>query len=158
MAKEFLYGIKEPSEIPEVAEKALDDFIQITKKLKIPACLAYGLCLGFVRDGGHIPGDNDLDVVAITETNWLTPDLEEALVGSGFKRGYAFAATKNIHFYRDNILLDIFFRKPGEYYAKFDTVTYKGKEYAVPHPVEDYLKACYTNWRIKTDEAGKAGV
>lgn len=33
-------------------------------------------------------------------------------------------------------------------YKKFDTVTYKGRVYNVPHPVEEYLKIWYGNWRV----------
>lgn len=33
-------------------------------------------------------------------------------------------------------------------HKKFDTVTYKGRVYNVPHPVEKYLKMFYGNWRV----------
>ena len=157
--KLFPYGVREPSEIPDIADNILDEYFAVIKELKLKACLAYGLCLGFVRDGGYIPGDNDLDVVAITPTNSLTPDLSEALVKRGFKRGEIFPLpTNNVHFHKDNILLDIFFRKPELFYINFDKVMYKNKTYTIPYPVEEYLNTCYTNWEIKSNQAGKHGV
>jgi len=159
MSKGFPYGIKEPSGIADAADRVLDEYFEITGLLKLGACLAYGLCLGFVRDGKYIPGDNDLDVVAITPTNSPIPDLSEALIKRGFERGEIFPPpANNVHFHKDDILLDIFFRKPEGFYTAFDKVMYRGKVYPVPCPVEDYLKACYTNWKVKMDEAGKYGI
>ena len=63
--KKYPYGIVGPSTIPETADRVLDEFFQIAKQLKIRTCLSAGLCLGFVRDGGYIEGDNDLDVIVI---------------------------------------------------------------------------------------------
>jgi len=156
MAKGFPYGIKEPAKIPDVADKVLIEYFQIAKELKIPTCLAYGTCLGFVRDGGYIPSDNDLDVVAVTVTNMPIPALSEALIKAGFKRGVTFPLPmNNVHFHKDGILVDIFFRKPEKFYAELDHVAYKGKDYAVPHPVEEYLSACYTDWKVKSGEMSK---
>lgn len=149
MAKPMPYGIKEPAAIPDVADKVLAVYFRVVNKLEIPSCLAYGLCLGFVRDGGYIRGDNDLDVIAFTRTNGLLPTLSEALIKRGFKRGTVFPPPyNNVHFHRDKVLLDIYFRKPEKFYALFDYVMYKNKAYPVPYPVEDYLEDFYGNWRV----------
>lgn len=156
MAKDFPYGTEEPIKIPDVADKILKDYFDIVKTLKILSCIAYGLCLGFVRDGKYIPGDNDLDVVVVTASNILTPALLEALIEHGFKRGQSFLPPmNNTHFYKDGILLDIFFRKPEKFYAKLSHVTYKGRDYAVPHPIEEYLTKCYGDWKVKSEEPTK---
>ncbi|WP_207540462.1 LicD family protein [Sabulicella rubraurantiaca] len=49
----------------------------------IPACLAYGALLGFVREGDLIPHDDDVDLIALLPTLDLA-QIQEALEGSGF--------------------------------------------------------------------------
>ena len=63
MAKWMPYLTKEPSKIPDVADRLLNEFFQTIGGLKLRSCLAFGLCLGFVRDKAYIPGDNDLDLI-----------------------------------------------------------------------------------------------
>lgn len=150
MAKDFPYGIQEPAKIPDAADKILNEYFVIADLLKLSTCLVLGLCLGFVRDGKYIPGDNDLDVAIVT-VNAL-PALSEALIKKGFNRGHMYQ--ENVHFYRDNILLDIYVRKPEGFYVEFDKIVYKGKDYPVPHPVEDYLNRVYANWKVP-DPNGK---
>ncbi len=159
MNKLFPYGVIEPSKAVETADKVLNVYFAITKKLKIRSCIAYGICLGFIRDGGYIPGDNDLDVIAFTETGAYSVDLIEALKRYGFKKGQAFSQpANNIHFYRDEILLDVFFRQPTGLYAKLGRVKYKDKVYLAPSPVNAYLSSCYDNWGVKANQDGKKGV
>lgn len=149
------YGIIDPSKIPETADRILDEFFQITKKLEIRACLAYGTCLGFVRDKKYIIGDNDLDVIAVCDPkqkNMLSQSLQKA----GFAKGRTFPA--NNHFPKDKILLDIWFRESKGFYFKFGNVKYKGKVYSIPHPVGDYLTACYTVWKTKANIHGRGHV
>jgi len=146
------YGILELIKIPLVADRILDEFFQVTKQLKIRACLAYGLCLGFVRDGGYIDGDNDLDVVVVCNKEEKTK-LIDMLKENGFSRGSSFPfPSNNIHFHKDKILIDVYFRRSGKFYLKFDSVQYRGKSYSVPCPVEEYLSKCYSNWEIKENE------
>ena len=145
----FPYGVVAPSAIPDIADRILDEYFQIMKNLKIRTCLSYGLCLGFVRDGKYIDGDNDLDLVAVIN-NDSRDILVKAMTENGFNEGKTFGTEpiRNIHFYKDKILVDVFFRRPGKFYVRFDEVKYKGKTYPIPHPIEDYLSACYTNWKV----------
>jgi len=155
--KLFPYGIGEPALNIEAADKALDDYFAIAGAAGIRTCLAYGSCLGFKRDGGYIPGDNDLDVVAVADS--LTPAFHEDLMAAGFNRGLMFLPPlHNVHYYRGKIMVDIFFRSPGEYYKEFDTVQYKDKTYMVPHPVEEYLIECYSDWKTPMEESGKSAL
>ena len=151
--KHYPYGILEPADIPKIADRILDEFFQIATQLKIRACLAYGLCLGLVRDGAYIEGDNDLDVVVIgngEERVRLTSTLEK----NGFTQGRSFSPPyNNTHFHKDRILVDIYFRKLKRFYFNFDSVQYEGKTYPTPGPIKEYLTACYTNWKIKESEA-----
>ncbi len=159
MSHYFPYGIKAPESIPDVADKVLDDFFEVASELEMPACLAYGICLGFVRDGGYIPADNDLDVVIITELGVLPPELVEALEKRGFIRKITYLPpSNNTHFVKDDILLDVFNRTPEGFYRNLSYVNYKSKRYPIPHPVKDYLEAIYSNWKVKSNEQGKGGI
>ncbi|GAG42768.1 unnamed protein product, partial [marine sediment metagenome] len=112
--------------------------------LNIQTFLYYGTCLGFVRDGGYIIGDNDIDVGILGGLEELTAKLVE----KGFinRRTYG----KNRHFLKYGILLDIYFKFSGRnFFQSFDKVNYKNRDYNVPHPIEEYLKARYGDWKIK---------
>ena len=145
------YGIVDPFLQVDVADAILDEFFHIAEQLKIRAFLVFGLCLGFVRDGGYIEGDNDLDVGVV-----CNEDEKERLVNllkeNSFSQGRSFRHN-NIHFYKNKILVDIHFKESRGYYSNFGNVQYKGKEYPVPHPVEGFLTACYANWQIKENKA-----
>ena len=151
--KHYPYGILEPMKIPEIADTILDEFFQIAEQLKIRACLAYGLCLGFVRDGAYIKGDNDLDIIVVSNKKEKIK-LIDALEKNGFTQGRSFSPPRNnTHFHKDRILVDIYFRELKKFYSNFDSVQYKGKTYSTPSPIEEYLSACYSNWKIKEEEA-----
>ncbi|GAI51141.1 unnamed protein product, partial [marine sediment metagenome] len=53
------------------------------------------------------------------------------------------------HLWKHNMLLDIYFSfYSGDRFLKsFDTVTYHGRVYNVPHPIEQFLKWKYGDWR-----------
>ena len=156
MGKYFPYGIKGPSTIPAVADTILDEFIGIAKELRLPVYLAFGLCLGFVRDKGYIVGDNDLDVAVVTPTGGFTPDMGDMLKKHGFTRKQAYPPpSNNTHFIKNNILLDIYSRNNGGFYIAGSTVEYKKRVYPVPHPVEAYLTNVYDTW--KTPDPTRAG-
>ena len=145
-----------PSTQPEVADAVLDEFFAITKELNIKACIAFGLCLGLYRDGGYIKGDNDLDVVVIAPVG--DERLTEALKGHGFGIGaYHPGIGNNTHFYKNKVLLDVFWRQMNEFFTPvdYDKVKYNGKQYPAPTPIEEYLSKCYTNWKIPSDEMTK---
>jgi len=151
--KHYPYGILEPISIPQIADRILDEFFQITTQLKIRACLAYGLCLGLIRDGAYIEGDNDLDVIVVCNGEEKIR-LIDALEKNGFNQGRSFSLPyNNTHFHKRRILVDIYFREPGRFYSNFDSVQYRGKAYPTPSPVKEYLTVCYSNWKIKEDKA-----
>lgn len=149
--KEHPYGIIDPFLQVDVADNILDEIFQITERLKIKACLVFGLCLGFVRDGGYIEGDNDLDVGVICNEE-EKDGLVNSLKNNGFNEGRT-CRHKNIHFHKNKVLVDIFFRESGKFYSNLESVHYKGKEYPVPSPVGEYLTVCYANWEIKESKA-----
>ena len=72
---------------PEV----LHDLAEIFKRHQIPAFAAYGTMLGFVRDHGFIPHDDDMDIGIMPDT--MTPQqLLRILLEKekGFKVLFAF--------------------------------------------------------------------
>jgi len=144
--KKHPYGIKDPFLQVNTADSILDEFFQITGQLRLKACLVFGLCLGFVRDGGYLEDDNDLDVGVICseeEKGRLFDSLRE----NGFSQGRSYR--HNTHFYKNKVLVDIFPLEARGFYSSFDSVEYKGKVYPIPHPVKEFLSACYSNWKIK---------
>jgi len=148
--KQFPYGIVSPAAIPDVADSILDEYFSITEKLGIKACLALGLCLGFVRDGAYLIGDNDLDVIAIVNQQERIA-LTNAMINSDYFQGLYFAGTENAHFVKRRILVDIYFRTATGFYAELGGVNYRGKTYPVPLQFDQYLTTCYSNWRVPGD-------
>lgn len=138
------YGNIDPCKIPDIANKLLNEYWDIAERLKIKTFLLYGSCLGFVRDGGYIDGDNDIDVGILGGLDKLT----EELITAGYtpKRIYG----NNCHFLKYGILLDIWF-KFGDmnFLQSFDKVNYKNRDYNVPHPVGKYLSSRYGDWKTK---------
>ena len=136
------YGNVDLFKIPETADKVLNEYWDITKKLKIKTFLIYGVCLGFIRDGGYIEGDSDIDVGIFGDIEELTVEL----IKNGFERKEGW--WKNRHFLKHGILIDVWFDGlDRKFLQSFDKVTYKKRDYAVPHPVKDYLKEIYDDWR-----------
>lgn len=142
-----LYGNIDPFKIPDTADKVLNEYWDIADALKIETFLFEGTCLGFVRDGGYIIADNDIDVGILGSLEELTARL----VKDGFEHKTDWCE-KHRHFLKYSILLDVSYPLHPwqlELLHSFDKVTYKGRAYNVPHPVEDYLKQNYGDWRIK---------
>lgn len=138
------YGNIDPFEIPDAADRLLNEFFNISERLNIDTFLLYGTCLGFVRDGGYIPGDNDIDV-GVLDGFW---PLADELVKNGFWP--VVTVRENSHFLKYGILLDIYFKFPSlRYLGSFDSVIYNTRSYPVPCPVDEYLKSLYGNWMIK---------
>lgn len=136
------YGNIDPFKIPETADKLLNEYWGITESLGIQTVLLYGVCLGFVRDGGYIEGDNDVDVGTFERKAGLVAEL----IRNGFICKGVWET--NGHFLKYGILLDVFFNLPCDsFFKSFDRITHKGRGYNVPHPVEDYLKEKYGDWK-----------
>ena len=135
----------DPFNLPAAADRVLDEFFSISKRLNIPSFLLYGTCLGFYRDGGYIDGDNDLDVGSIGDV--------PALVGALIKADFLLVAvvSTNVHFLKHGILLDLYFNFPSvEYFQAFDKFNYKNKPYNFPSPLEDFLVSEYGDWKTKS--------
>jgi len=142
------YGNTNPFKIPKTADKLLNEYLEIADSLGIQTFLLFGTCLGFVRDGGYIEGDNDIDIGIFGNFGKLKIEL----IKNGFvwKRAWR----TNTHFLKKNILFDVFSSfhyqrlfPSREFFQSFDKIIYKNKKYNVPHPVKKYLKETYGDWR-----------
>jgi len=143
MSKYHPYGNIDPFKVPDIADKLLNEYWDIAANLNIQTFLYYGTCLGFVREGGYMEGDNDIDVGILGGLEELTAEL----IKNGFinRRTYG----KNRHFLKYGILLDIYFEfSDRNFLQSFDKVNYKNRDYNVPHPIEEYLKARYGDWKV----------
>ena len=139
------YGNIDPFKIPEIADKLLNEYWDIAEALGIKTFLYLGTCLGFVRDGGYIMGDNDIDVGILGEIGELAIRLTE----NGFAKKRIWP-DRNYHFLKYGVLLDVYFGFPDRrFFQSFDKVMHKGRAYNVPYPVEDYLKAKYGDWKTE---------
>lgn len=143
------YGNIDPFNIPDAADRLLNEYFNIAERLKIDTFLLYGTCLGFVRDGGYIPGDNDIDVGVLDGFSLLSDEL----VKNSFWP--VVTVRENSHFLKYGILLDIYFKFPSlKYLDPFDKVVYKTRAYNVPQPIDEYLKSSYGDWRtVKHDKS-----
>lgn len=143
-----------PFQAKENADKALDEFISIVNSLNVTSFLLSGTCLGFIRDKGYIENDNDIDIGVISKKKKFCVKEDKAklnilLMKKGFKVGSYW--NFHVHWWKYYILLDVhYFKKEAiPFLNSFDNVQYNGQTYNVPHPVNEYLKSCYGNWRIK---------
>jgi len=138
------YNNIDPIKAQDIADKLLNEYWDIAESLNIMTVLWEGTCLGFVRDGGYIINDNDIDVGILESIEELT----EALEANGFVRKKKYR--KNWHFLKYGMLLDVCFDLfNNRFLQSFGSAVYKGRVYSTPHPVEEYLKDRYGNWKIK---------
>ena len=140
------YGNTDPFKIPEFADKLLNEYWDIAESLGVKTFLMYGTCLGFVRDGGYIEADNDIDFGILGGGKELVAELIE----SGFICKGIYEV--NGHFIKYNILLDVFFTPAynisGDFFKTLDEVRHNGRIFNVPHPIEEYLSNRYGDWRV----------
>jgi len=141
----------EPSRLKKVADKVLEEFDDVAKSLNIKHFLVLGTCLGMVRDKGYIEGDHDIDLGLLCNEDELKT-LYNKLIQRGFIHG-SNGTIGNFHLYKDNIMLDVYPPPHGirdqPFFKTFNTISYNGRTYNVPHPVEDYLEYHYGNWRVR---------
>lgn len=152
--KEYRYGTIDPFLQVDNADKILNEIFQVTSELKMKTFLLWGLCLGFVRDEGYIKGDNDLDIGVICPERERRRMLTAALKEKGYVYGNPHRFN-NVHFRKNRVLVDVFFLKSEGFYLQFDSVEYKGRIYPVPRPVEKFLSASYSSWRVKERQTAR---
>lgn len=150
-----------PGDEPEHADEILDTLHKVCTELGITYFVYGGTALGFYRDGGYINLDNDLDVGIIS-----TPERFMAMKNC-MENVEGFVVDGVNHYWKHNILLDI--RGGVDYWGpeqilprcvipfteQFDTVSYKGRTYNIPHPIEEHFVCHYgPNWKRPHPKAG----
>lgn len=146
------YGNINPCDSVKIADRVLNEYFDTAIDLNIKAFLVYGTCLGFVRDGGYIQDDNDLDVGMLGDFDKLKKELIKR--GFSHKRDY----NHNSHFLKDGILLDVhfdFYKAFRKYLHRFETIAYKGNRFKVPFPITIYLEDLYDDWRKRKPKGMK---
>jgi len=140
--------IVNPCDDVEAADAILEEWHQICKDLNITTYLCYGTCLGFVRNGNYINGDNDIDVAILEDIDYQ--QVYDKLREHDFhpkvytcKNPYL----KNKHWVKNNIKLDLNYMVPKQFLV-LCMMEYKGHWYCMPYPVERYLEYMYgEDWR-----------
>ena len=141
-----------------LADDILESWDSCCKKINIPHLLIYGVCLGFHRDGGYIPTDNDIDVrVLCDQERWdqLVGLLAtKGIIQDGNPAGYAFTKKgMSFNMERSEVVGMIIHGDGKEWpvmplYNEFDIFEHHGRSYNMPHPVEEYLETRYgKDWK-----------
>ena len=139
-----------PYNIPEIADEILKEWDSIAKEKHIDYVLVCGTCLGFVRDGGYIKGDNDIDICIHPK------DLERTIKvmrEHGFQLGRRGGSQ---HFIKNNILLDVWLKPIFE--PPYNFIGYKGNKYPIPYNIDRYLTVLYGDWRTPSSQSAKEAV
>jgi len=138
----------------DVADTILDEVKEVCDGLGLEFYLIAGTCLGFYRDGCHIPWTTDIDIGVVASAEQYT-ELKNELITQGYScadlgsRGFG-------HARKEGVLLDVHRLNAGSpypamdprFFVSFGIITYKEREYKIPYPVEEYLEYCYgENWR-----------
>jgi glycerol-3-phosphate cytidylyltransferase len=151
-----------PSDEPEHADEILSLLHKACAELDITYFVYAGTALGFYRDGTYIHKDNDLDVgiISAPEKFMALSDYLENQLG--------FTVDGVNHYWMHNMLLDI--RGGTDYWGpeealqrcvipfteQLDAVSYKGRAYSLPHPIEQHLACLYgPNWGTPHPKAGQ---
>ncbi len=141
--------------IPCNAKEKADEILRLLKStvesLNLDLVLCCGTCLGFVRDGGYIKNDNDIDVAILSNFQPCTEEQKKSLSEKLREKGFRSSQTPAVmlngqeHWWKHSILICIRWiygsvdRGLIRFFKSFDKVTYNGQTYNVPHPVEDYF-------------------
>lgn len=91
--------------------EVLTDLLAVFKKHGIPGYAACGTLLGFVRDGGFMPHDDDIDV-AILPGEWTPVRVLRTLLDEGYEYVFGFAYEGRINEFKlrwKGIPIDFFF-------------------------------------------------
>lgn len=137
-----------PYDNKDKADKALFEFDDLAKSCGIKCSLVIGTCLGFIRGGGYIKGDNDIDI-AIMCSDGKKDELFKKLIVAGFRRGLVFGK-RNTHFHKYSIDIDIWLRKHAKspFLSELREIEYQGRKFNIPKQTKKYLKYTYGNWRV----------
>ena len=147
--------------------KDLFDVKKILDEFDIECWLIFGTLLGIVRNNDFLDWDDNINFAVYEET--FLPKIKELKnkfisLGFVFRRIPKKNGTKiNLHRYKHKISLEVLyldrtyknnkyrlsskFKHPKKYFEQYGTIEFKGKEFRVPTPVEEYLGILYKDWK-----------
>lgn len=161
----------------QIANSNLQLFKKILDVLNIVFILDGGTCLGAYRDKDFCQDDEtDIDLTTYDSYSNLIDNIIEKSLQKGFVLYHRWdnlaidsnKYTKQISFKKDNIKIDLMFKKfkddwawwtvfkgdkvakykkvPAKFYLKLQSIEFKGDNYLIPHDIEEYLTYRYGNW------------
>lgn len=166
-------GLVYPGTTPDTARAVLAEMTAVFDSLDVRHFIADGTLLGFIREGGFINGDNDIDV----RFDWTTcyDTLISAFEAAGFTltyRSWTKDRSTNLAVHKNGIMLDMLGTEFGDGFNMFHLTKYArcylsyrtpysgverrdfdGLSLWVPKDPERELAACYgPNWRKPVEE------
>lgn len=165
------------------ADRIINHFDRVMKKNELDYFVVAGTCLGMIRDGGYIEGDDDIDIAVIYTSQDEINEIKAILQSNGFEiRRENYSKNKSIikkygqvpnsiHFFIYNVLIDllIMYEVDNKYYLadkwKFDCslfdnsgfIEYNRMILRVPRNVEKVLEMMYSDWKTPTNNHSNRG-
>jgi len=141
---------------------------KIVNDVSLDFWLTYGTALGFYRGGDFIPWDDDVDshvdghrMLEVGVENIRQHFIKEGVVVRAKERGLN---SKMSLFYKgvkmqlqgvyekDGMMHAKLFHYPKEFYENYEIFVYRGEDYRLPGPKNEYLTFCYDeNWNTPQD-------
>jgi hypothetical protein len=152
--------------------KFLRDALEVCRELNLKPFLVWGSLLGFVREGGFIKHDSDIDLGFLSEDYIKKDMLKQAMLANGYKMRWEWEfAISFAHPKFDSLGIDYFFvykkndqmvmsgfsktrNKKEVYYFPLDNfdnfkmVTFEQNEVLIPSQAEKFLSVAYGDWQI----------
>ena len=147
----------------DIATEVLFEVDEILKSLDINYYLTCGTALGFYRDGGFIPWDDEIDIDIFSEI--FTPQLHElksTFIANNFiaratvrgktskmavfKRGIKIAMGA-IYYNGQGYRCDLGQKFPSKFFDNPQPFTFNGRAFLLPSPIEEYLTFYYGDWK-----------
>ena len=145
------------------AAEILFEADDILKNLDIKYYLACGTTLGFHRDGGFIPWDDEIDVEILSDvfvprlgeirSEFIKNDFIARATFRGktskmsvFKHGIKVALC-SIYDNEDGYHCDLFQKFPSKFYQNPEEFIFNGRSFLMPGPIPEYLTYYYGDWQ-----------
>lgn len=147
---------------PVAAARVLFEVDDILRGLDLEYYLACGTVLGFYRDGGFIPWDDEIDVEILSEV--FVPrlgELREKFIEHGFiARATYRGKTSKMSIFKDKVKVafgsmydngfgyrcDLSQKFPSKFYKNPEKFNFNGRMFTMPGPISEYLRFYYGDW------------
>ena len=145
-----------------VRREILFEIQDIMDSMPIKFWLTNGTALGFRRDNDFIKWDDDIDLDTNGDDLIL---LFDSMVKKFLEAGFIVRPTKRNPNPKMNLFKNMekvsiggfkiagdwanfkFYRFPKSFFQTTDKISYHGREFRVPGPIDDYLEFLYKDWK-----------